>query len=209
MITIDILTLGVFQSNCYIIWDDPSPECVIIDPSDETKRIIAVIGIHKLKPEAILLTHGHIDHASGVKDLIEEYKIPFYLHKEELPVFKSMPEQGAWFGVFVQKPPEPVNFLEDNQEIFIGTMKFKALHLPGHSPGHLCYLLNNMLFTGDLLFKGAVGRTDLPGGSMEKLIESLWKLKSFPPDTKIYPGHGDSSLLGIEFETNPFLTNFL
>lgn len=206
MITVDKLTLGFFQSNCYIVWDDPLPECVIIDPGEETKRIIAVVGIHQLKPVAILLTHGHIDHCAGVEDLIKEYNIPFYLHKEEVPIYLSIPEQGMWFGIFYKKPPEPKNFLKNEEELSFGEMKFKALHLPGHSPGHLCYLLNDLLFTGDLLFNGTIGRTDLPGGSSEKIFESLGKLKSLSPSIRIYPGHGENSFLGFEFEKNPFLS---
>lgn len=205
MITIDKLTLGYFQSNCYIIWNDPFPECVIIDPGEETKRIVAVLGIHKLKPVAILLTHGHIDHCAGVKDLVDEYKIPFFMHKEEVPIYLSVPDQGMWFGIFYPKPPEPKHFLKDGEEFKVQEMAFKALHLPGHSPGHLCYLLNNMFFTGDLVFNYSIGRTDLPGGSPEKIKESLFKIKSLPPEIKIYPGHGEPSTLGFEFENNPFL----
>lgn len=206
MITIDKLTLGFFQSNCYIIWDDSESLCAIIDPGEEAKRIIAVIEIHKLKPQAIFLTHGHIDHCSGVKDLVEEYNIPFYLHKDEVPIYLSIPDQGMWFGIFYQKPVEPKNFLSDGEEINVGKMKFKALHLPGHSPGHLCYQLKDLLFTGDLLFNGAIGRTDLPGGSEKNIFESLLKLKKFPQNIKIYPGHGDGSTLEYEFKNNPFLS---
>ncbi len=205
MIIIDILTLGSFQSNCYILWDDPNPECVIIDPGEEPKRVIAVVGIHKLEPKAIFLTHGHLDHSIGVKELIDKWNIPFYMHKDEEEIFLSMSEQGMWFGMFVPKPPKPENFLKDGEEITIGNLRFKVLHTPGHSPGHLCYLLNNMLFTGDLLFNGSIGRTDLPGGSPEKIMASLNRLKSLPPDTVIYPGHGESSILQFEFENNPFL----
>lgn len=205
MIKIERLTLGFFQSNCYILWNKPDPECVIIDPGEEPKRVIAVLEVHNLKPEAILLTHCHIDHCAGVKEIAEKYNIPFYMHQEEVPIYKSMPEQGMWFGVFFPDPPEPKNFLEDGEEIQIGKMKIKALHFPGHSPGLLCYLLEDMLFTGDLLFQGSIGRTDLPGGSDEKMYQSLKKLRELPRDLKIFPGHGEETELGFEMESNPFL----
>lgn len=205
MITIDKLILGAFQNNCYIVWDDPAPECVIIDPGDEKNRIIAVVGVHKLQPKAILLTHGHLDHCGAIKDLVEEYKIPFYLHKEEVPIYKTIPEQAMWFGIFANNPIEAKNFLEDGEFFSVGNLNFKAIHTPGHSPGHLCYLLNGCLFTGDLLFNYSIGRTDLPGGSSEKIFKSLAKLKNLPMDIKIYPGHGETSTLGFEFENNPYL----
>lgn len=205
MITIDKLTLGFFQSNCYIVWDSPEPDCVIIDPGEEPKRVIAVLEIHKLNPRAILLTHGHIDHSAGVKELVEKYKIPFYMHREEVPIYNSMKEQGMWFGIFYPDPIEPKDFLKDGEEIQIGKMKFQALHFPGHSPGLLCYKIEDILFTGDLLFQDSIGRTDLPGGSDEKMIESLNKLKGLPKNIKIYPGHGENTELGIELENNPFL----
>lgn len=207
MIKLERLTLGFFQSNCYILWDSESPECVIIDPGEEVKRIISIIELYKLKPVAILLTHCHIDHAAGVKELVERYSIPFYMHKEEVPIYKSMPEQGMWFGVFYSNPPEPENFLEDGQEIQFGNLKIKALHFPGHSPGLLCFLIEDMLFTGDLLFQGSIGRVDLPGGSEEKMYESLIKLRNFPENLRIFPGHGEETELGFELGNNPFLLN--
>jgi glyoxylase-like metal-dependent hydrolase (beta-lactamase superfamily II) len=209
LVRVDAVVVGPFQSNCYVVWDDATKDCVVIDPGDEVPRIAGVLDAYRLKPQAALLTHGHLDHAGGLNAFIERFAVPFRLHREDAPLLASIREQGAMFGIFTGEPPVPQDFLADGDALALGSLAFEALHTPGHTPGSLCFRLADRLFTGDLLFAGSVGRTDLPGGSPALLQRSLERVLALPPGTTVFPGHGPATTLEREARSNPYLSGGL
>ena len=202
---VEVVPVGPLQANSHILWIDGAKEGVVVDCGDEAPRLAAVLAAYGLEPKALLLTHGHLDHTGGVKAFIERFPVPFYMHADEVPVFKTIREQGAMFGMLVGQPPEAKDFLSEGATFMAAGLNFSVLHTPGHTPGSLCYLTEGMLFSGDVLFQGAVGRTDLPGGSSQQLKTSLDRLKLLPPETVVFPGHGPSTTIGAELARNPYL----
>lgn len=209
IIRVEAVAVGPFQSNCYIVWDDATKDCAVVDPGDEVPRIAGVLDAYKLKPQSALLTHGHIDHAGGLNAFLERFPVPFHMHKDDAPLLATIREQGAMFGIFTGQPPVPDHFLADNKTLTLGTLSFEVLHTPGHTPGHLCFRLGERLFSGDLLFAGSVGRTDLPGGSSAQLQTSLERIKALPLATVVLPGHGPATTVEREARTNPYLSGGL
>ena len=206
-ITVDYLTVGPFSENCYILGTE-SNDAIIIDAGDEVHQIIEFIKKKKLKPLAIFSTHAHIDHVAAVGNLKNHFKIPFYLHKGDLVILKSIKQQATAVGLECNSAPVVDKFLEDSETIALGEFKIKVLHTPGHTPGGSCFLIEDMLFSGDTLFAGSVGRTDFPGGSYDALIVSIQK-KILPlgDDIKVFPGHGSSTTIGEERRNNPFIVD--
>jgi glyoxylase-like metal-dependent hydrolase (beta-lactamase superfamily II) len=202
---VEVVPVGPLQSNSYVVWLDGSSEGVVMDCGDEAPRIAGVLAAYSLEPKALLLTHGHLDHTGGVKAFIERFPVSFYMHADEVPVFKTIREQGAMFGMLIGEPPEAKDFLADGAEFTAAGLTFSVLHTPGHTPGSLCYFMGGMLFSGDVLFQGSVGRTDLPGGSSQQLMASLDRLKALPPGTIVFPGHGPSTTIAAELARNPYL----
>ncbi len=210
MIHIERMVFNSFGVNTYILWDETA-ECIIIDPAnyseEEDKIIESFIESHKLKPVLHLNTHCHIDHVLGSRFIREKYNIPFHTHREERTLLAKAPLMGEIFGFQIEALPEPDKTIEPNDFIRFGNSKLRAIHVPGHSPGSLTYYSESDGFaiTGDALFAGSIGRTDLPGGDYDMLITSIRKnLFTLPPDTVIWPGHGDSSTIMKEIENNPF-----
>jgi len=201
----EVVPVGPLLSNSYIVWLEGSSEGVVVDCGDEAPRIAGVLAAYGLEPKALLLTHGHLDHTGGVKAFVERFPIPFYMHADEIPIFKTIREQGALFGMLIGEPPEAKDFLSDGANFTAAGLDFSVLHTPGHTPGSLCFLTGGMLFSGDVLFQGAVGRTDLPGGSSKQLMASLERLKALPPETIVFPGHGPSTTVREELSRNPYL----
>lgn len=203
--TVDYLTVGPFSENCYILSTQNS-DAIIIDAGDEAHQIIEFIKEKELKPLAIFSTHAHLDHVDAVGELKNHFKIPFYLHKGDLVMLKSIKQQAASVGLECNFPPVVDKFLEDSETMTLGKFKIKVLHTPGHTPGGSCFLIEDMLFSGDTLFAGSIGRTDFPGGSYDALIDSIQK-KILPlgDDIKVFPGHGRSTTIGEERRSNSFL----
>ncbi|APD09063.1 metallo-beta-lactamase [Thermus brockianus] len=196
------LVLGPLQENGYLV---ETPEgAVLIDPGDEPERILALLAQTGLAPKAILLTHAHFDHVGAVAPLVAAYGLPVFLHPLDLPLYERAAEAAQAWGFAIPKPPLPVEPLAEGMELF----GFKVLHLPGHSPGHVAFWdpIGQRVFSGDLLFRGSIGRYDLPGADPKALFASLRRLLALPPDTLVHPGHGPSTTLGLEAHTNPFLT---
>ena len=212
MITLKAFVFNSFQENTYVL-SDPSGNCVIVDPGmadeDEQKMISDYIRESKLSPEAVINTHCHADHVPGVKFITDTYKVPFYFHQEETELLEHVEEYGAFFGLSVVPPPPPSRYLEDDEAFRFGQSELKLFHVPGHSPGSLAIYSqeDKFVITGDVLFRSSIGRTDLPGGDYATIIRSIQeKLMTLPGDTQVYPGHGPSTTIGTEHDTNPFLT---
>lgn len=208
MIKLDSLIVGNYGTNCYIYRLDNSPDTIIIDPGDEADKICNFIESNNLTPKAIFLTHGHGDHIGAVNDIIAKYDIPLYAGKgEEELLTNSTSNLSAMVGTPVVTP-EAKKLFEDEEMITIAGIDFRVLSTPGHSPGGVCYLdeKHNILFTGDTLFNGSIGRTDFPGCSTEKLMSSINdKILKLPDGIKCYPGHGPETTVGAERVNNPFL----
>lgn len=213
MLNVRVYTLGPVQTNCYIV-SNAQKECLIFDPGEEAKRLIKVIRTNGLKPLAILLTHTHFDHIGAVDVIREEFDIPLWVHEKEIDWLSSPLKNGsgkyAELPNYIVAPPLEEHTIREEQMIEIGSFMFKAVFTPGHSPGSISYVFNDgFAIVGDTLFKKSIGRTDLLGGSMKVLLQSIHeKLLSLPEETIIYPGHGDYTTLGEEMDDNPFLNGF-
>ncbi|GAX60745.1 Zn-dependent hydrolase, including glyoxylase [Candidatus Scalindua japonica] len=200
------IVVGPLEVNCYIIGCEDTKEAAIIDPGDNADAIIRTIEAEGLKPEFIINTHAHFDHIGGVKEIQDYFKIEFFLHKEDLFLVSNASEQAASFGLKPIPKPEVNKYINNGDTISLGNKTITVIHTPGHSPGCVCYNVDSSVFVGDTLFASSIGRTDLPGGSYETLINSI-KERLFPlgDSTTVYPGHGPSTTIGNEKEHNPFL----
>lgn len=204
---IKTLLVGMIETNCYLAYDRPGGDGVIIDPGDEADRIAAEITRLGFTPKAILLTHGHGDHIGAVPELCRRLNVPLYAGKGEESMLASPEENlSAQIGYPVSCPPCE-RLLVDGETLAIGSLSFIVIATPGHSPGGVCYLSGKTLFCGDTLFAGSIGRTDFPGCSHKRLIASITdKLLVLPDDIVCYPGHGPTTTIGDERRDNPFLT---
>lgn len=205
---LEMLTVGPFQENCYIIGDETSGEGALIDPGDEATRIALAIEQTRLDIGRIIITHAHIDHVGAVATLADEYACPLLLHPEAEPMLQQMPTQAMMMGVRFGKVPKADGYIQDEEVLEVGSLRLRALYTPGHAPGHLSFYEENegMVLSGDALFAGSVGRVDLPGGSMEVLLRSIEeRLMTLPDETRVYSGHGPATTIGDERATNPFL----
>ncbi len=200
------VVVGSLEVNCYIIGCEDTKDAAIIDPGDNADEIISIIEKEGLKPKFIINTHAHFDHIGGVKVIQDHFKIDFILHEGDLFLVDNASEQATSFGLKPILKPEVNKYVNDADEINLGNMSIAVIHTPGHSPGCVCYYLENNVFVGDTLFAGSIGRTDLPGGSYETLITSVKeKLFSLGDNTVVHPGHGPSTTIENEKKNNPFL----
>lgn len=200
-----------FQENTYLIWDEEM-NCAIIDPgcADEYERneLVEFIKKEGLKPIKLLNTHCHVDHVLGNKFLADKYNLGLEMHKLDLPVLNAVPNYGATFGFNTGPMVEPSVFLEEGETINVGSIELKILFVPGHSPGSICFYheASKQVISGDALFYGSIGRTDLPGGNHAQLIAAIKsELLTLPEDTQVHSGHGPSTNIGFEKANNPFL----
>ena len=203
---IKTIVTGPFQENSYLLIDKLSKKCVLIDPGDEAQKIINFINEKNIIPIAIINTHAHLDHIGAISEIKAEYSIPFYLHTEEKPILDSYKVSCRMFGVKPGQSPSVDEWLNASGELLIGPFKFLIIETPGHTPGGCSFLIDDIIFVGDTLFQGSIGRTDLPGGDRKILDKSLIKLiNKLNPKTTVYSGHGPSTSIGFEKINNPFL----
>jgi len=201
------LVLGPVQTNCYIVSNQG--KAVIIDPADSPERIIQYLNTNKLEVEAIFLTHGHFDHIGAVNDLGSKFNVPVYAHRKEKPYFEN-PEfnlSTMMYQNLVLKPTLNFSYLADNEEFQCLGATVKALHVPGHTPGSLCYVFGaeNLIFTGDTLFAHSIGRTDFVHGNHNQLVEAIkLKVLVLPGEMLVYPGHGECTSIAHEAQQNPY-----
>jgi glyoxylase-like metal-dependent hydrolase (beta-lactamase superfamily II) len=200
------LTNGVFAENTYLLADPDTREAVVIDPGDEADLFLARLGHERWTPTAIWLTHAHVDHVSGVARVKAATGVPVLLHPLDRRLYDAAPKQAAMFGLACDPPPPPDAELADGQRVTVGNLAFDVLHTPGHSPGGVTFAGHGLAFTGDALFAGSIGRTDLPGGDLETLARSIrQRLYTLPDATVVWSGHGPETTIGHEKRTNPFV----
>ncbi|NKB54442.1 MAG: MBL fold metallo-hydrolase [Rhizobiaceae bacterium] len=207
---IAVVAVTAFQQNCTLMWDEESKEGVIIDPGGDNDRVKEAISELGIKPTAIWLTHGHIDHAAGAMEMKEDFGIDIVgPHKDDLPLLDGLEKQAQMFGLEGQvRNCQPDRWLEEGDVMQIGEHQFDVFHCPGHAPGHVVFYNKKAAFAhvGDVLFAGSIGRTDLPGGDHEALINSIkTTLMSWPDNVQFICGHGPASSIGQERTSNPFL----
>ena len=205
---LEMLTVGPFQENCYIVGDEESGVGALVDPGDEASRIAMAVEQTDLDIGSIIVTHAHIDHVGAVVALADEYACPVLMHEESEPLLKGLPTQAMMMGLRFGKVPTVDRYLEDEEVVEVGELRLRSLYTPGHAPGHLAFYLQEegLVLSGDALFAGSVGRVDLPGGSMEVLMKSIEeRLLTLPDETVVYSGHGPRTTIGNERTSNPFL----
>jgi glyoxylase-like metal-dependent hydrolase (beta-lactamase superfamily II) len=209
-----IVTAAVapFFKNGYLVSCEDTPDAVLVDPGDEVDELIAAARESGARVTAILLTHAHVDHITGVGRAKAAFDVPVWLHRDDLFFYDGILEQGAMFGLHVESQPPVDRFYAAGAELRFGDCVVDVHHTPGHCPGGVCLAMGRAgdpartLFVGDTLFAGSIGRTDLPGGSLDTLMASITDvLLAFPDDTEVYSGHGPATTIGVERRTNPFL----
>jgi glyoxylase-like metal-dependent hydrolase (beta-lactamase superfamily II) len=198
------LVVGSLENNCYIVADEKTKECFMTDPGDEPDRILDLLRENKYRLKYIICTHAHFDHVAAIPEMKGETKAQIILHRDDLDIYRSAKDQAAAWGYEIDPLPEPDLFVSDGDILEVGDLKFEVLHTPGHSPGGICLFGEGILITGDTLFAGSVGRTDLYGGDIKELKKSFNRLMLLPDDMKVLPGHGPESTVGKEKIDNFF-----
>lgn len=213
MVEVKSFVCNPYQENTYLLFDE-SLECVIIDPGmysgDEQNAVLKFIAAEKLKPVLLLNTHCHIDHVLGNKFVFDTYGLLPRFHKREEAVLNAVVAYAPQMGIRYEVSPLPEVYLQESGSIHFGESELELIFAPGHSPAHLCFYnrRDNFLIGGDVLFYLSIGRTDLPGGDHELLIRNIReKIFKLPDDCRVYPGHGQSTLVGFEKQFNPFLNH--
>ena len=201
---IKTITVGAYETNCYIVADEATLECAVIDPGSDASTILDYLEESRLRCRFVLLTHGHFDHTGGVSDVLADTDAQLMMHKADVGV-----TVGGDYYRFI--PPEGTKFFTDGDVVCVGSLSFTVIETPGHTPGSVTLLCaeagseDAVLFTGDTLFRDSCGRTDFPGSSTEDILRSLKRLAELPGDYEVYPGHGFSSSLSRERSVNYFM----
>lgn len=207
-VRIESYALGPVMANCYLLYDESSRHGVVIDPGAEPNRVLSRIEELELQVEAILLTHAHFDHIGAVEPVRKKTGAPLYIHRDEGDWLTDPQKNGSglWPGIEPIRCREADHFLEGGESLTFFGRTFRVLHTPGHSPGSVTYALDGLVVSGDVLFAGSIGRTDLSGGDYDTLMRSIHdQLMVLPEDTRVLPGHGPETTIGRERETNPFI----
>ena len=218
--TIEEITVTAFQQHTRIVGCEKTKRAICIDPGDDSATIVEAIDKHEFELQAIACTHAHLDHVGGVTALKRlKPRAKIIIHSADEPLYLQLPNQPAWLGIpraqwaamgfDYEQPPLADEHWQDGQSYKVGELNFRVIHCPGHTPGHVVLFApdEKKVFVGDCLFAGSIGRTDLPGGSTEQLMDSLFnKILPLGDDVEVYSGHGPTTTIGYERRTNPFLT---
>lgn len=198
---------GAFVENCYLVIDEAAGECAVVDPGEGAGLILHKLGEAAVRPVAIWLTHAHVDHVLGVSRIASATGAPVLLHAADRPLYDRVPQQAAAFGLRADALPPPDGTWAHGDVARVGNLAFGVRHTPGHSPGSVSLVGEGVVFSGDVLFQGSIGRSDLPGGDFDTLIGSIEReLLVLPDSTIVYSGHGPHTTIGAERRTNPFLS---
>ena len=203
-----VLPVGPLQCNCSIIGDETTHEAMVIDPGDDIEDILTIIGQYNLQVKQIIITHAHIDHVGGAMKLRAQTGAPILLNQSDYALLKMLDVQASWLGMKAPGKVEVEADLGHGTALSAGTLSANVIHTPGHTEGSVClhFPAEKVLIAGDTLFAGSIGRTDLPGGSFDKIMRSLHgRVLALPDDTLVIPGHGPQTTIGEEREENPFL----
>lgn len=205
MVSVERLVVGELEVNCYLLYDEGG-EGVVIDPGGEGEKILSRLKGLNITVNYILNTHGHFDHTGANGFIKEKTGAILAIHRDDRVLLENLDSQASLFGLYVNPSPKPDLLLEDSDTLRSGSIDLEIIHTPGHTKGSICIKIGNILFTGDTVFAGSVGRTDLPGGSYERLIRSIKeRILILSDDTILYPGHGEETTLARERSYNPFL----
>lgn len=204
--TIRTFVVGPLQNNSYLVVDDATRRAALIDPGMESEPILEAIRADGIQLETLILTHGHFDHVCGIPLFKSATSAQIVMHPGDLPLLAEVPTTARFFGFQAPPPPPPDRLVREGETIKVGGLSLAVLETPGHTPGGISLRMGDVVFVGDALFAGSVGRTDLAGGSLECLLASIrTKLLPLPDDTIVYAGHGPASTIGVERRDNPFL----
>jgi hydroxyacylglutathione hydrolase len=206
---LETFPVGMLQCNCTLLGDEATGEAMVVDPGDNIPYILERLSANKLTLKQIVVTHAHIDHVGGALRLKRATGAPILLNESDLPLLKMMNMQAAWLGVATPEVVAPDENANEGLVVGIGNHKAQVLHTPGHTQGSIClhFAPEKLLFAGDTLFAGSIGRTDLPGGDGRQILRSIHdRLLMLADETRVIPGHGDETTIGAERESNPFLS---
>ena len=199
------LSVGAFQENCYLVADETRGVSAVVDPGADGDRIIEMIERSGTTLQAIWITHAHVDHVGAIAPVKKKWNVPVSLHPMDLPLYRKAGVQAQLYGIPFEEPPDPDLEFVEGQKLTLGSLTFEVNHRPGHAPGHVVLHGHGIALVGDCLFAGSIGRTDLPFSNPADLAASLERISQLPPETIVYPGHGPSTTIGEENESNPFL----
>ncbi len=205
---LETFPVGILRCNCTILGDETTREAIVVDPGENVPEILTRLAAHKLTLKQIIITHAHIDHVGGAARLKRVTGAPIFLNQHDLPQLAMMEVQAGWLGVQTPEVAPPDASAEDGTRVGLANLSAEVLHTPGHTEGSIClyFAPHQLLISGDTLFAGSIGRTDLPGGDGRKIIRSIReRLLTLPDQTKVIPGHGDETTIAEEKAHNPFL----
>lgn len=200
--------VGMYQMNCQVLGDPETGRAIVIDPGDDLPRIVKCLERHKLTLAEILLTHAHIDHVGVVVPLLGLFPVPVSMHADDQPLYDALEMQAQWSNSATPEQANIDRYLREGDVVTLDSLSLQVLHTPGHSPGSVSFYMPSQkrVIAGDALFRGSIGRTDLPGGNTKQLLRAIReKLFTLPEETVVYPGHGPTTTIGVEKRTNPFL----
>jgi len=200
-----MFTVGPLQENCYLLTDKDSGTAVLVDPGEEAEVLLEAVAESGCTLQAIWLTHAHFDHLGAVAAIVRHTDVPVLLHPLDRPLYDTAPTSAVRFGLTVEAPPARTTPLEEGDVLRIGGEEFTVWHVPGHAPGHVAFIGNGLSISGDVLFAGSIGRTDLPLCDARDMQRSLERLATLPPETQVLSGHGPVTTIAREAASNPFL----
>jgi len=204
-LTLRQLTVGPLQENCWLLADSASGRAVLVDPGDEASTLLAAVDATGCTLEAIWLTHAHFDHVGGVAGVVSQRPIPIWVHPADAFFYANAASNAARWGVVIDNPPPADHELAEGDRVHLGAYSFDVWHLPGHAPGHVAFIGHGLCFSGDVLFAGSIGRTDLPLCDPTAMRRSLMRMATLGAETRVFPGHGVVTTIARELTSNPFL----
>lgn len=203
----ELVIVGALETNCYLVYCEETRACAVIDPGADQEKIISAIADLELKPVIVLNTHGHVDHIGGNVDIVQKYRVPLAMHAADTGMLQVSDYIELSLLLGARNSPPPDRLLAEGDEIAVGRISLRVMHIPGHTAGSVGFVAAGVLFSGDTLFCGGVGRTDLPGGSWKDLEQSIReRILTLPEETIVLPGHGPWTTVEQERDSNPFLT---